>query len=259
MTENEQNWAKAENTDVEQAKDAFADAQAADALRVKLTEQAAYAVGHGVDRTWMNGQLAKLGAAQVTGTAEYRMNIPITGVYGWRTKANSRAEALTRFKEQVARIAAAGKITADGSYDNVYNLVVAAEEPTFHGGPEDPATEGAEVLDLDGLKAGIRAMVKQGVSEKGWDHYYANQMLGVLGLDKLPNATSRTVSVPVSGIAEVSVLVFEDDGDGAVQAAVAGAVTRAGYISIRPEEIGAVAVAQGSEESDEFSQDDGGC
>src|ERR1043165_9296687 len=111
MTENMQDWAKAESPEVEQGKDAYTEALAATHLRELITAQARNAVNHGVSRDWANAWLRKLGAQQITGTSEYRMNTPITGLYGWRCKASSRAEAAQRFQEQVKRVADAGKIT----------------------------------------------------------------------------------------------------------------------------------------------------
>src|ERR687887_2216070 len=81
-------------------------------LRQKIHEAATGAVKYGVDRDWANAWLAKLGAQPVTGTAEYRMNVPITGNYGWRCTASSRTEAAQRFLEQVQRVASQGRITA---------------------------------------------------------------------------------------------------------------------------------------------------
>lgn len=249
MTENEQNWAQAENAEVEQAKDAYAEAQAAEKLRQQISQHAAGAVKYGVDRDWANGWLGRLGAPGVTGAAEYRMNIPVTGVYGWRCKATSRAAALARFQEQIDRLKNTGKITADGSYDNVYGLEFVGE-PTFYSGPEDPATDAAEALDLDGLKAAIRDMVKEGVVRQGWNLSYARRALAAMELEPLAAASTRTVKVPVSGFTEVSVTVFDGDGDEVVQDATASVLARAGNVYIKPDEIGTVAVVSNEVEDD---------
>lgn len=238
MDEN-QNWAKAINPEVEKAKDEFAEAVEAQSLRSALTQHATGFANHGGDRDWTNTQLVRLGAHPIQGRSEYRMNAPITGVFGWRCTATSRAEALDRFKEQIARVTEAGKITADGSYDNVYQLAFIGE-PQFHSGPEDPGTDDAEVFTLDELKAAVRLMFKQGVSAHGWSLRRANQSLSAMGLDALPEATVKAVKVPVSGTVELAVTVFEDDNDADVQAATAGVLARQGSVYLKPEEVGTV-------------------
>lgn len=248
MTENE-NWAKAENPEVEKAKDEFAEAVEAQVLRTKLTQHATGFANHGGDRDWTNTQLARLGADQIHGRSEYRMNAPITGDFGWRCTATSRAEALERFKEQIARVAEAGKITADGSYDNVYGVKFIGE-PQFHSGPEDPGTDDAEDFTLDELKAAVRLMFKQGVSAHGWSLRRANQSLSAMGVDALPEATVKTVKVPVSGVVEIGVHVFEGDDDAVVQAAAAGVVARQGSVYFKPEEVGTVSLV-GAEPADD--------
>jgi hypothetical protein len=259
MTENESaSWAKAENPEVEQAKDAYTEAKEAEKLRQQISQHAAGAVKHGVDRDWANGWLARLGAAQITGIAEYRMNTPITGNYGWRTKAHSRVEAAEKFLEQAKRVAEQGKITADGSYDNVYDVVFL--QPgivSFHAGPEDQTNDDAETLDLAGLRAAIRNMIKEGIAQQGWNLGYATRAMASMGgMDPLPAATTKMVKVPVSGFTEVSVMVFDGDGDEAVQAAAASKMARAGNVYIKPEEIGAVTVASEAT-GDEYDNDEG--
>lgn len=255
MTENE-NWAQAENVDVELAKDSFAEAVQAQALRQQLTGHAAgfisrsSADGH----AWANAQLARLGATPITGRAEYRMNQPITGVFGWRCTATSRAEALARFNEQVARVAEAGKITADGSYDNVYGVKFTGE-PVFYSGPEDPDVSTAEDLDLDGLKTAIREMFKQGAILHGWNVGYADRALSAMGLDTLPPSAIKTVEVPVSGVVQMPVRVFEGDHDNAVQYAAAATIARAGNVSVKPDEVGVAAVVDAKDDDED---EDGG-
>jgi hypothetical protein len=239
MTDHDENWAKAENPEVESAKHAFAEAQEAARLRQHISQYAAGAVKHGsVDRDWANARLAALGASPVTGTAEYRMNVPITGAYGWRCKANSRTEALERFNQQVNRVAMAGKITADGSYDNVYELFVVGE-PTFYSGPEDAPEPSGDPISLDDLKAGIRAMLKQGVAEKGWGFLYAVEALKIMGLEPLPALVQRTVEVAVSGTVQVQVKGFEGDDEEALHVAAAGMVGRSKYVTVIADEVGA--------------------
>ena len=231
--ETDENWAKSENPEVEAAKEAFAEAQV-ETLRSAITQYATNAVKHGVDRDWVNGKLTELGAKPVTGRSEYRMNVAVTGVYGWRCKASSRAEALERFNEQVNRVALAGKITADGSYDNVYDLAVTGE-PTFYSGPEDPADSVEPVPGLDALKVGIRDMLKAAVAGKGWGYAWAQDALRTMGLPELPEMGYRTVQVPVSGMASVTVRAFEGDD---VQDAARAALSGDGQVLVVPDEIG---------------------
>jgi hypothetical protein len=253
-----------ENTQDEQTNDAFAQAVAdqvkADILRQKITQHVAGAVKYGVDRDWANGWLVRLGAAPITGTAEYRMNMPLTGVYGWRCKATSRAEATRKFMEQVNRVASQGKITADGSYDNVYEVTfpqpLTPAYVNFYAGPEDPDTGEAEDLTLDGLKDAIRLMVKEGIVRQGWNLGYATRALASMGLDSLGTAHTKAVKVPVTGYTEVSVLVFEGDDDSAVQEAAAGVVTRSGAIYIKPEEIGTATIVPDPEPVSEDQEDE---
>lgn len=225
--------------------DAFAAAHKDQMVREQIAQYTRQAISYGhVNRDWANSWLAKLGAAVITGTAEYRMNVPITGAYGWRCKATSRAEALEVFQRQVARVASAGKITADGSYDNVYELAIVGG-PVFYSGPEDvPAT--AEPLAGDELRAAIRDMLKEGVSQRNWGHRYANEALDDMGIDQLPALSVRTVEVPVSGIHRVTVTVFEGEGDDAVQQAVTAKVGSAKNINITADEVGTAKAVEGS-------------
>jgi hypothetical protein len=228
----------------EPTKDAWAEAAAILDLRAQLTTAVTGAVNHGLNRDWANAELAKLGAKPITGRTEYRMNTPITGFYGWRCTATSRAEAADRFREQIQRVAQAGKITADGSYDNVYGVHFVNNEVTFYSGPEDvePSDE-AQAMSLEELGAAIRSMVKRGVSEHGWNLGWAQQALRKMGLPELPNASHRTVAVPVSGTVEMVILAFEGDSDDAVQAAARGAVARSGRVYVQPDEVGTAVVS----------------
>lgn len=218
-----------------------ADAQTAHKLRGLITIYARRAVDYGnVDRGWVNTQLARLGAEQVTGTSEYRINVPITGVYGRRVNAESRTAALAIFQQHLDAALAKGKIVADGSYDNVYKLALntAAGGPQFYSGPEDPSTEGAQELTLDGLRDGIRQMLKDGVAEHGWGYSYAQRALAEMGLVPLPPQVSRTVEVPVAGTAKINVAGFEDDTDEDVQASVAAKLAKLGHVNVKPDEVG---------------------
>lgn len=235
--ENDENWAKTEDPEVESDKAAYAEAQYEESLRYQLTQATAGAVKNGVDRDWANTRLVALGAQPVTGTAEYRMNLSITGLYGWRCKAGSRAEALARFNEQITRLTGTGKITAYGSYDNVYSLAFHGD-PTFYSGPEDIAQAVDKVPGGDDLKVAIRDFLKAAVLEQGWGHSYAQSLLNSMGIEPLPELRHRKVTVPVSGAVEISVPTFDGATDEEVQAAAAATISRSKYVSVQAEEVG---------------------
>lgn len=240
-------------------KDAYTEALQAQDLRDKLTDYATRATEHGVDRDWANAWLRRLGATQITGTAEYRMNVPITGSYGWRCKASSRAEAAKRFLEQVQRVASQGKIVADGSYDNVYDVKfdepVTPADIVFYAGPEDPAESDEPVPGLDALKVEIRKMLMEGVSQKNWGYWYAQKALRDMGLDELPARVNHTVSVPVAGVARVTVQVFEGDETAEIQKAAAAMVAgMGGHVTVQAEEVGDAVLDEDAE--DEAENDD---
>lgn len=240
-------------------KEAYTDATFAQEMRNKFRARVEGAVNCAhVSRNWANTWLVRLGITPITGQAEYRMNTAITGDYGWRCKAGSRAEAEARFKEQVARVAAAGKITADGSYDNVYNVEFTGGPVVFYSGPEDPATGDTEFETLELVGAGIQQMLKEGVRTQGWGYSYANAALAELGLPVLPAMVHRAVEVPVTGTHRLNIPVFEDDDDEAVQKAVAGRMARAGVIGIEPDELGDVKVTRPAEaDGDDPAEDYG--
>ena len=253
--DNDENWAKSENPEVEAAKDAYADGVQAAKLREQITNAAANAVNYGnVDRDWINENLARLGANPVTGTSEYRMNIQITGLYGWRCKASSRAEAVARFKEQVTRIAEAGKITADGSYDNVYGVAFHGA-PVFYSGPEEADYVESAELDLAGLKEGIRAMLKRAVAEKGWSHGRARETLALMGLEALPERHNRPVTVPVGGTISLAINVFDDATDDEIQAAVAATIVRMKHVYVAADEVGKAQYASRTVSEDDGEED----
>jgi len=235
-------------------KDAYTEALHAEELRAALTVAAEGAVKHGTDRDWANAWLRKLGAKQITGTAEYRMRVPLTGSYGWRCKATSREEAAKKFLEQVTRVAGQGKITADGSYDNVYDVKfdepVTVGDVQFFSGPEDPAESTEPVPGLDALKVEIRKMIMEGVAVQGWGYSYARRTIANMGLDPLPNYGYKTVEVPVSGTVSVSVKVFEDASMDEIQETTAATIRKQGTVSVKPDEIGEVS------SQDEDAQDE---
>jgi hypothetical protein len=240
-------------------KDAYTEALQAEELRKQITKHAAGATQHSVSRDWANEWLRRLGAAQITGRSEYRMNVPLTGNYGWRCKANSRAEAAQRFLEQVQRVAEAGKITADGSYDNVYDVKfdepVTAADVVFRSGPEDPTEFDGPVPGLDALKVEIRKMLMEGVSEQGWGYQYAQQALRAMGLEPMPARVNHTVSVPVSGVSRVTVQVFEGDLAEVIQKAAASKIAKLGNsLVVTPEEVGEAVLDEDAE--DEVENED---
>lgn len=206
-----------------------------------------------INMDWVNASLAALGIQPIGGKAEYRMKVAITGAYGWRVKAGSRAEAMEQFKRNVARVASAGKIVADGSYDNVYDLEVVGE-PEFYAGPEDPEVTDPDSFTLDELKAGIRDMLKEGVRLHGWGHSYAVEAAEQLGLESLPSLVTKTVEVPVSGVYKTTVQMFADDGDEAVQERVKAVMAAVEMVPVKAEEVGPVQVK--ADEYEEPAEDD---
>ena len=219
------------------------DEQQAQKLREQIRAWTWEAVQYGnVDRGWANSWLARLGAETLGNSrSEYRINIPITGVYGRRITANSRADALEQFGTYLSQMLAKGKITADGSYDNVYRVTlpegVELEQAEFYSGPEDPETGGPE-LDLQGLREQIPAMLREGVAAQGWGHTYANQALVAMKLPTLPNIVVKMVDVPVMATTTVQVRAFEGDDDEAVRAAAVAKVRQSPTTNVTVTEIG---------------------
>lgn len=215
------------------------DEQQAQTLREQIRAWTREAVECGyVDRSWANGWLARLGAKTLgNGRSEYRINQAITGVYGRRITANSRADALEQFNTYLSQALAKGKITADGSYDNVYQLKLAEGTPQFYSGPEDPETDGPE-LDLQGLREQIPAMFREGVSSHGWGHSYANRALIAMELPTLPNIVVKTVDVPVVATTTVQVRAFEGDDDEVVRASAIAKVRQSPTTKVTVTEIG---------------------
>lgn len=220
----------------------FSDAEKATVLLDRLSSAAQGAVKHGVDRDWVNARLNSVGAKLVTGRTEYRMNIPITGAYGWRCVANSRAEALARFKVQIDRVREAGKITADGSYDNVYDVTFDSAVPideavTFYSGPEDPNPASGPVPGVDDTKAWIRSFLKAAVTETSWGYSYAQTLLNSMGIDGLPELRTRLVKVPVGGTVEINIRAFDDATDADIQAAATGVIRQSPHVYVQAAEL----------------------
>lgn len=238
MGNEENEWTKPENPEVEQAKDAFAEAQQAEALRTMIHEYATAAVQYGrVDRDWVNNQLNRMGAPLVTGSAQYKINAPIDAVYGTTVTANNRAEALEKFKAYFDTVLTAGEVRSDSYGHGVFQVTATGGQPVFFSGPQD-IDPGDELMHLDGLKTAIRQMLKHAVVEQGWRYPAAVAQLDAMGLEPLPKMTTKTVSVPVTGSAQINVRVFEGDGDADVQRASAVFMARAGDVLVKPEEIG---------------------
>lgn len=245
--DNTENWAKADNPEVEAAKDAFAEAQKAEILRQQVSQYASAAVIHGhVDRGWTNAWLVRLGVQPIIAQSRYQINAPITGNYGTTVTAASRAEALKKFSQYVATVTAAGQVNGStgGHCDGVYAVQFTGGEPVFYSGPEDIEASGAPVPGLDALKDGIRQMLKQGVAERGWGYSYAQVAVAAMDLEPLPELHNKTVTVPVSGTATVGVLVFDGDEDAAVQSAALATLGRMAYVHVKPEEIGTVLISR---------------
>jgi len=224
-------------------KDAYTEATIAEDLRTNITGYTASAVAGGVDRDWANSWLVRLGAQPVTGNATYRMNVPVTGVYGKTVIANSRAEAAQKFLEHVQRVAQAGQVTDHGECDAVYEVKfqepVTAADVTFFEGPEDPEPSNDPAPGLDALKDGIRKMLMEGVTEQGWSYPRAKRAIAEMGLDALPAILYRSVQVPVSGTHQLTVRVFEGADEETLYRATASHIRRSGLITISPEEMGA--------------------
>ena len=217
----------------------FEQAQQIQNLRQKITEAARGAVKYGhVDRDWVNARLNRMGAEMVTGTAKYQINVPIDGNYGVTVTAGSRKEALEKFNQYVSAVAASGEVRSKHCGEGVYGVTFTDDEPVFYSGPEDIEPSDAPDISLDDLKAAIRQMLKQGVTEQGWGHSHAVASAEDMGLKPLPALTVKTVNVPVSGTTQLNVPVFEGDGDEVVQATVAGVMARTKHVYMQPEEVG---------------------
>lgn len=234
-------WAGPESPEVEQAKDEFADAQKAEILRQHISQYAVGAVKYGaVARDWVNGWLVRLGAQPVGGQSTYQINVRIDGSYGTTVNAGSRVEALEKFNQYVAAMLAAGQVRTKHCGEGVYGVTLVGEKPVFFSGPEDPDPQAdVPVPDLTGLKAGIRDMLKEGITGHGWGYGYAQEQLNEMGLESLPTQIYRTVNVPVSGVAQMSFLAFEgDDDDEVMQSAVRAIVRTGNPVMVKPDEIG---------------------
>jgi len=227
-------------------KDAYTDALIANELREKLNAWTASAVNHGVDSKWANTWLAKLGAPKITSTNEYRMNVPITALLGWRCTATNRAQAAEQFLEHIQAVLSRGSYTdctinyGEAVYDMKTTEPVTADDVVFYSGPEDTPDTDNPAVGLDELKTGIRQMLKEGVTQQNWGISYAQNALVDMGLATLPPLHARTVSVPVTGTARITIQGFATDDDEAVRAVVAAKLKRLGSVYLQPEEIGDV-------------------
>ena len=226
-------------------KDAYTQAvqdqqQAAD-LRLKITDYATGVVNHGgVDRDWANTWLASIGAKPVSGANEYRLSAPITGTYGAVITASNRAEAQERFDQKLGHVLATGKINDCHHHGhNVYDIVLnlAAGGTTFYSGPEDAATV-IPAVGLAEIRGLIRDMIKEGVALQGWSVYHAGRALRAMNLPELPEFTSQTVRVPVTGYTAVSVIAFEGEDEATVAERGASTVRASKAVAVTPEELG---------------------
>lgn len=225
--------------------DAYSEAQTAQTLRDQIHNYAYSAVKYGrVDRDWVNGALARLGAEPVTGSATYRINIPVTGLLGFTINADDRAAALVAFNQRVQAAVADGVAYHGGG--RVFEIQTGGE-PHFFSGPQDvPETGDVPEMTLDELKAGIRKMLMDGVTAHGWGHAYAVDAVDAMGLEPLPPLTNKTVEVPVTGTHRLTVPVFEGADDEAVQRAAQAKLSTEKLMQVSPEEVGEVTWARSS-------------
>lgn len=170
--------------------------------RPAWASQAAYALG--------------VAAPQMHTMNEYRVNIAVEGLYGRRVSAASRVEAERKFRAELERMLAMGKITAaNGSYDNVYRVKLAdGAQVTFHSGPEDPI-QGVNPDAPDSLEDFQTVLVRQlkaGIVDGAVSVSNADALLGELGMAYLPEVKKATIMVSVTSTVEVPAAYFEDDG-----------------------------------------------
>lgn len=168
---------------------------------------------------------------------EYRINIAIRGNYGRRVSATSRKEALAEFFQHLNKTLEKGKITADGSYDNVYRVeLVEGAEPVFYAGPEDPeslaANRPATVAELKArfreILMALRLTHGSNVPAEAY-----NAELSVLDLDPLPEVKSYVVEVPVAGTTKLTVRGYDE-----VTALESMGAMLAKGVTMTPEEVG---------------------
>jgi len=249
--------------------DAFTEAQNAQTLLTQIHNHAAAAVKYGhVNRDWVNATLVRLGAEPVTGHATYKLMAPITGYVGKTVTAANRADALAEFEKAVQYTLNSGKV--DGSYGMRVFQIKAADGETggkavFFDGPQDVQVPDEPVnMSFADLKTSIRNMLKEGVAERGWGYTYAANAAVEMGLEPLPALVTKTVQVPVSGLATVDVQVFEGSQDEEIQRATAAKLNGAQALNVKPEEMGEAQWARSTGEtmglhlvgSDEDDEDD---
>lgn len=230
---------------------AYADAQQAQQLRHHITAATSGAVRYGnVDRAWANTWLHRLGANPVTGNATYQLNVPITGLLGMTINAEDRTQAVEKFKAFLDLNITRGIVDGQHCVRVFQPEVVVGAEPQFYSGPLDVVADSDEPVELtlDELKASIRKMLMEGVTEHGWGYSYAVNTVEMLGLEPLPTLHNKTVEVPVSGTAKVSVPVFDDADDDAVQRIAQAKMAAAKDVTVKPEEIGQATWARSSGE-----------
>lgn len=212
-----------------------------DQIRYTIREEAGNAIRYGnVDKAWVNSWLAKLGIEPYSGGNTYRLNIPITAVFGASLQAANRAEAKEKFLSLFNHTLAAGQINEGAYCQHAYQVqAVPGAEVTFYAGPEDVVLDtdpktltSVEVIDL------LWEMLKEGVTGKGWNWGYANRLLSNVGSNKsLPKLEWVTATVLVAGTAKVNVMVFEGASDEDRKAAVTRFASSAESLRVKPEEV----------------------
>lgn len=196
----------------------------------------------GVDQGWINQWLIKMGIEPLGGGNEYRLNIPITAVFGATVHGQSRAEAVQKFQGMLNKVLSVGQINESDGCQHAYQVsVVPGAEVNFFSGPEDVNDLSLPQSDEEVVVV-LREMLKEGVAEHGYRLDAANDLLSVVGAEPLPAVRTVSVQVPVAGLASMVVSVFEGDGYDVIHQAVLRGLAGGHPVVIAPEEIGVPAV-----------------
>lgn len=234
----------------------FDEAVQVQTLRGTLSHCADNAATYGtVSRTWLNEQLAAVGAPLITqGDNTYQIFVPVTGAYGTTVTAPSRAEALERFQRYAARVLEAGELLTGRHGQGIFNLKAdeSAGGVQFQSGPEDPEAVEAPAMDLETFRAAARKMLMDGISQHGWGVAYANKAADKLGVGPLPTLESRTVQVPVTGKTNITVLVFAEASEEELTSAARAKVAQIGSVMVTPDEVGDVVASEKSDDDEAF-------
>lgn len=234
----------------------FDEATQVQTLRGTLSHYADNAATYGtVSRAWLNEQLAAVGAPAIAqGENTYQIYLPITGAYGTTITAANRADALEKFTRYADRVLEAGEIRFGRHGQGVFHVQAnpAAGGVQFHSGPEDPEPAEVPEMDLETFRAAARKMLMDGVSQQGWGVKYANKAAEKLGVT-LPVLEYRTVQVPVTGVASVTVRVFGDaTGDDLTSAAKEALAKLGDAVTVKADEIGSVVESPTVEDDEIF-------